>query len=129
MALAPIWLTGIAETWDLSHAILVCFVLQGTASQAIHRAPQLQPQPQPGTAHMHLIGEVTGALGLGSEPLYCTWQLVYDTELWSVLRGTDKASRAGSGSSQTSVSITRRGLFSSAPRSVFVSVSLSLIRL
>lgn len=46
--------------------------------------------PAPGTAHVHLIGEITGAVGLGPGPLYCTWQLVYDTRLWSITGGLDK---------------------------------------
>jgi hypothetical protein len=46
--------------------------------------------PFPGTAHVHLIGETTGAVGLGLGPLYCTWQLVYDTLLWSIAAGQDK---------------------------------------
>lgn len=48
--------------------------------------------PPPGTAHVHLIGEITGAVGLGPGPLYCTWQLVYDTRLWSIAGGLDKVS-------------------------------------
>lgn len=44
----------------------------------------------PGTAHVYLIGEIAGAVGLGQGPLYCTWQLVYDARLWSIAAGQDK---------------------------------------
>jgi hypothetical protein len=29
-------------------------------------------------------------VGLGLGPLYCTWQLVYDAQLWSIAAGQDK---------------------------------------
>eukprot|EP00879_Flechtneria_rotunda_P032652 GHRR01035902.1.p1 GENE.GHRR01035902.1~~GHRR01035902.1.p1 ORF type:complete len:149 (+),score=37.70 GHRR01035902.1:587-1033(+) len=40
-----------------------------------------------GLADIHLIGQITGAVGLGHHPLYCTWQLVYDSHLWAVTNG------------------------------------------
>lgn len=54
--------------------------------------------PFPGTAHVHLIGEITGAVGLGLGPLYATWQLVYDAQLWSVAGGQDKVCQGGAAS-------------------------------
>lgn len=61
-------------------AVLCCDDLQGEARRKHSK----------GTADVHLIGEVTGAIGFGPEPLYCTWQLVYDAQLWSVALGRDK---------------------------------------
>jgi hypothetical protein len=67
-------------------------VLQHQLHAQQHEAPPRPtlPGPQPGIAHVHLIGEVTGARGLGPDALYCTWQLVFNTQLWSVLAGHDK---------------------------------------
>lgn len=57
-------------------------------STKAHSHPPPPPAgPVPGSAHVHVVGEVTGAHDLGSQPLYCTWQLVYNAALWSVLRG------------------------------------------
>jgi hypothetical protein len=53
---------------------------------------QVRHRHKAGTADIHIIGEVTGAVGFGAEPLYCTWQLVYDAQLWAVTKGLEKVS-------------------------------------
>ncbi|KAF6261642.1 ciliary basal body-associated, B9 protein-domain-containing protein [Scenedesmus sp. NREL 46B-D3] len=51
---------------------------------------QARRRHKPGTADVHLIGKITGAVGFGAEPLYCTWQLVYDEQLWGITKGLAK---------------------------------------
>lgn len=49
----------------------------------------------PGTAEVHLCGELAGALGFGSDALHCAWQLVLaDARAWRVERG---CAQVGSG--------------------------------
>jgi len=44
-----------------------------------------------GTADVHLIGEITGAVGFtGGEALYCTWQIVHDQSQWTIRQGASK---------------------------------------
>ncbi|KAG1659957.1 hypothetical protein FOA52_010590 [Chlamydomonas sp. UWO 241] len=46
---------------------------------------------QPGRAHVHLFGEVSGGDGFEADALYCKWQLVYDSSrTWELMRGTDR---------------------------------------
>jgi hypothetical protein len=69
---------------QLSCFLFSCCCLQtGEQRQVRHRHKS-------GTADIHLIGEITGAVGFGAEPLYCTWQLVYDEQLWAVTKGLTK---------------------------------------
>ncbi|WIA11391.1 hypothetical protein OEZ85_011509 [Tetradesmus obliquus] len=51
---------------------------------------QVRHRRKDGTADIHVIGEITGAVGFGAEPLYCTWQLVHDEQLWAVTKGLAK---------------------------------------
>jgi hypothetical protein len=85
--------------------------------------------PFPGTAHVHLIGEITGAVGLGLGPLYCTWQLVYDARLWSIAPGQDKVCLcAWQATNLSAATMCCRALTTSHARCVYSSSSSSSSR-
>lgn len=58
-----------------------------------------------------MIGEITGAVGFGQEALYCTWQLVYDPQLWEVSKGLAQVKdQENLGLQYSSTSISRQQL-------------------